>query len=300
MRKRQSIMNDNKDLIETLAGSKIYQEYERAFGEATGLPVALRPVESWQLPHHGKKNENPLCSIIAQKSRSCAACLQIHQKLSESAASEPQTITCPLGLCDTAVPVRLGTELIGFLQTGQIFRKKPTAAQFERATKLMKEWGLESNGDDLKAAYFSTRIMPPKQYESMVKLLSIFAQHLSMTSNQIVVQREHAEPPIITKAKAFILAHQAEDISLGTVAKAVNTSTFYFCKMFKKITGLNFTNYLSRVRIEKAKNLLLNPNLRISEIAFEVGFQSLTHFNRVFKKVIGQSPTQYRSQLSVT
>jgi len=299
MRKRQSIMNDNKDLIETLAGSKIYQEYERAFGEATGLPVALRPVESWQLPHHGKKNENPLCSIIAQKSRSCAACLQIHQKLSESAASEPQTITCPLGLCDTAVPVRLGTELIGFLQTGQIFRKKPTAAQFERATKLMKEWGLESNGDDLKAAYFSTRIMPPKQYESMVKLLSIFAQHLSMTSNQIVVQREHAEPPIITKAKAFILAHQAEDISLGTVAKAVNTSTFYFCKMFKKVTGLNFTNYLSRVRIEKAKNLLLNPNLRISEIAFEVGFQSLTHFNRVFKKIIGQSPTQYRNQLAV-
>jgi len=299
MRKRQFIMNDNKDLIETLAGSKIYQEYERAFGEATGLPVALRPVESWQLPHHGKKNENPLCSIIAQKSRSCAACLQIHQKLSESAASEPQTITCPLGLCDTAVPVRLGTELIGFLQTGQIFRKKPTAAQFERATKLMKEWGLESNGDDLKAAYFSTRIMPPKQYESMVKLLSIFAQHLSMTSNQIVVQREHAEPPIITKAKAFILAHQAEDISLGTVAKAVNTSTFYFCKMFKKVTGLNFTNYLSRVRIEKAKNLLLNPNLRISEIAFEVGFQSLTHFNRVFKKIIGQSPTQYRNQLAV-
>ncbi len=134
----------------------------------------------------------------------------------------------------------------------------------------------------------------------MVKLLSIFAQHLSMASNQIIMQQEHAEPPIITKAKAFIQEHQADDISLGAVAKSVNTSTFYFCKMFKKVTGLNFTNYLSRVRIEKAKNLLLNPNLRISEIAFEVGFQSLTHFNRVFKKVIGQSPTQYRSQLSVS
>jgi AraC-like DNA-binding protein len=67
--------------------------------------------------------------------------------------------------------------------------------------------------------------------------------------------------------------------------------------MFKKATGLNFTEYLSRVRIEKAKNLLLNPNLRISEIAFEVGFQSLTHFNRVFKKIVGQSPTDYRRQL---
>jgi AraC-like DNA-binding protein len=51
------------------------------------------------------------------------------------------------------------------------------------------------------------------------------------------------------------------------------------------------------MRIEKAKNLLLNPNLRISEIAYEIGFQSLTHFNRVFKKIIGQSPTEYRSQL---
>jgi len=51
------------------------------------------------------------------------------------------------------------------------------------------------------------------------------------------------------------------------------------------------------VRIEKSKNLLLNPNLRISEIAFEVGFQSLTHFNRVFKKVLGQSPTEYRAKV---
>jgi AraC-like DNA-binding protein len=84
---------------------------------------------------------------------------------------------------------------------------------------------------------------------------------------------------------------------LGEVAKAVNTSPFYFCKIFKKATGLNFTDYVSRIRIERSKNLLLNPNLRVSEIAFEVGFQSLTHFNRVFKKAVGQSPTHYRDQL---
>jgi AraC-like DNA-binding protein len=68
--------------------------------------------------------------------------------------------------------------------------------------------------------------------------------------------------------------------------------------MFRKSTGLNFTDYVSRIRVEKAKNLLLNHNLRVSEIAYEVGFQSLTHFNRVFKKVMGQSPTDYRGQLS--
>ena len=116
--------------------------------------------------------------------------------------------------------------------------------------------------------------------------------------HQIVLSQSNSEPPVISRAKAFIAENQAEDITLGQVAKAVNTSTFYFCKMFKKVTGINFTDYVSRVRIEKAKNLLLNPNLRISEIAYAVGFQSLTHFNRVFKKISGNSPTDYRAHLA--
>jgi AraC-like DNA-binding protein len=115
--------------------------------------------------------------------------------------------------------------------------------------------------------------------------------------NQILVQERNAEPPAVVRAKQYIADHQDEQLSLGQVAKAVNTSSFYFCKLFKKATGLNFTDYVSRVRIEKAKNLLLNPNTRISEVAFEVGFQSLTHFNRVFRKVVGESPTDYRRRL---
>lgn len=290
-------MNGHRNLFDLLVNSRIYLDYERAFAETTGLPVALRPLESWQLPHHGRRNENSFCGIMAQRSRSCAACLQVQQKLTDAAAHEPKTLTCPNGLSDTAVPVHMGEKLIGFLQTGQVFRKKPTGILFERVAKQVADWGLQIDLDELQDAYFCTRIVSPKQYDSMVGLLNIFAQHLSMVSNQIVVQHENAEPPVITRAKAYVLEHQAEDLSLGEVARAVNTSTFYFCKVFKKITGLNFTDYVSRVRIEKAKNLLLNPNLRISEIAFEVGFQSLTHFNRVFKKIVGQSPTQYRAQL---
>ena len=290
-------MNANKNLSEILASSKVFHDYERAFSDTTGLPVTLRPVESWQLPHHGRRNENPFCGMMAEKSRACAACLQVQQQLAEKATVEPQTVTCHFGLCDTAVPVRLGEQLIGFLQTGQVFRRKPTAAQFERTAKLAEDWGVPVNRAALKKAYFSTRILSSKQHEAMVKLLSIFAQHLSMVSNQVVVQQENAEPPAITKARQFIQDHQTDDLSLGEVARAVNTSSFYFCKIFKKFTGLNFTHYLSRLRIEKARNLLLNPNLRVSEIAYEVGFQSLTHFNRVFKRIIGQSPTDYRAQL---
>jgi AraC-like DNA-binding protein/ligand-binding sensor protein len=289
----------NRALIAALVNSRIYREYEQAFTDLTGLPVALQPVETWQLPHHGKRNENPFCSLMSQKSRTCSACLQVQERLCEKATHEPRTVTCPVGLCDIAVPVRLSDKLIGFLQTGQLFRKKPGKAQFARAARLVAEWGINVDRVTLQKAYFKGKVITATQLESTVKLLSIFAQHLAIVSNQVIIQQENAEMPVIKKAKEYIREHQSEKISLGNVAKAVNMSAFYFCKMFKKATGINFTDYLTRVRIERARNLLLNPNLRISEIGFEVGFQSLTHFNRVFKKIAGQSPTDYRAQLLV-
>lgn len=289
--------NTNRALVDALVNSKIYKDYERAFSDMTGLPIALQPVETWQLPHHNKRNENPFCELMAQKSRSCAACLQVQEKLCLQAAKGAQTVTCAVGLSDSAVPVWMSDRLIGFLQIGQVFRKKPTTAQFEKVFKLTKQWGIETDRETLRKAFFAGRVVTPKEHDSALKLLTIFAQHLAMVSNQVFIQRENSEPPVITKAKTYIQEHQTEELSLTQVAKAVNMSSYYFCKMFKKITGINFTDYVARVRIEKSKNLLLNPNLRVSEIAFEVGFQSLTHFNRVFKKILGQSPTDYRAQL---
>ena len=293
-------MQTETNLVERLTESKVYGDYERAFSDATGLPLRLRPVESWQLPHHGQRKENEFCAFLAEKSRACAACLQVQQCLSETARDGSKTVNCAAGLSDTAVPVKLGDRLVGFLHTGQIFRKRPTNSQWEKVAQLAKEWGLQIPEQQLRNAWFKTRVMTAKEHEAVVRLLEIFADHLSDLSNQIVVQQENAEPPMITRAKQYIRENQAEELSLGQVAKAVNASSFYFCKMFKKGTGLNFTEYVCRVRIESAKNLLLNPNLRISEIAYQVGFQSLTHFNRVFKKTVGEAPTEYRAKLKVS
>ena len=88
------------------------------------------------------------------------------------------------------------------------------------------------------------------------------------------MENSAAEPAAITRAKIFIAQNQDNALCLATVAKAVNTSTFYFCKLFKRTTDLTFTDYLARVRVEKAKTLLRDPSRRVSEIAYEVGFQS--------------------------
>lgn len=291
-------MNANGQLLETLAHSEMFQTYERAYTEATGLPVTIRPVETWQLPLHGKRAENPFCAIMAAQSHTCAACLQTQEQLARSAQNGRGTVTCAYGLCETAVPVKLGAQTIGLLQTGQVMRRRPTAAAFLRATTRMKELGADIDGARVKAAYFATPVVPSTKLDAAASLLTIFADHLSIKSNQIAVRTATAEPPVVTRAKEFIREHHSEDLSLGQVAAAVHTSICYFCKLFRKATGATFTEFVSRLRVEAARNLLLNPNLRVSEIAYEVGFQSLTHFNRVFKKVVGESPTEYRGHLT--
>src|SRR5687767_14181552 len=107
-------MQSENNLIGRLTESKIYQQYERAFSDATGLPFHLRSVESWQLPHHGQRKENPFCAMMAGKSRACAACLQVQQTLAENAREESKSVNCAAVMTDTAVPVKLGNRLIAF------------------------------------------------------------------------------------------------------------------------------------------------------------------------------------------
>jgi AraC-like DNA-binding protein len=108
-------------------------------------------------------------------------------------------------------------------------------------------------------------------------------------------QSDGAESVRIWKARNFIHAHSNEELSLGKVARAVNTSANYFSEKFKEATGTTFVSYVARTRFEKAAALLREGDLRVSEIAFATGFQSLSQFNRIFKKSSGKSPTEYRA-----
>ncbi len=113
-----------------------------------------------------------------------------------------------------------------------------------------------------------------------------------------MLERSNAEPPLVAKARAYIDRHKSEALTLTEVANAAGASVFHFCKVFRKATGLKFTDYVARVRVEDARTQLLNPNRRVSEIAYDVGFQSLTQFNRTFKRVFEQSPSEFREHHS--
>ena len=288
---------ESRVLVAQLKRSEVFRDYERAFRDTTGLPIALRPIEGFDLPHHGDPKESPFCALMAQSNHSCAACLQQQRRVEEEAQHEAKTVKCFAGLCDSAVPVRVGKNLIAFLQTGQVLLHTPQKTEFTRTTRELLKLGVEVDVKRLEEAYFQTRVVTKTQYESIVRLLTIFAQHLSVLSNQLIVQGSSSEMPAISRARALIAERHASELSLGEIAQAVNMSAFYFCKTFKRATGMTFTDYLARVRVEKVKNLLLNPNKRVSEAAYEAGFQSLSQFNRVFRRVAGESPTIFRDRL---
>jgi AraC-like DNA-binding protein len=117
----------------------------------------------------------------------------------------------------------------------------------------------------------------------------------TQTTQRFGRERNRAEPVEIWRARNFIDEHFEEELSLPRVAKAVSISGNHLSEKFKRVTGVNFVEYVARTRFEKARGLLHDSNLRVSEIAFAVGFQSLSQFNRVFKKLSGKSPTEYRA-----
>jgi AraC-like DNA-binding protein/ligand-binding sensor protein len=289
---------NDQQLLGALARSKAYKQYERIFSAATGLPLALRPVEFVGLPFHGKKTENRFCAFLGSGKSSCRLCLQTQARCTAKPGNQSRSIRCPFSLTETTVPVRLGERAIGFLSTGQVFTHPPDRTLFKKSLRRLFSAGSAAEKRAAKL-WKQTPFVEPNKYAATVQLLNFFARQLSAMSNQIIIEQTRAEPQVVTKARQFIAENKGEAISLGAVAQAAGASVFHFCKVFRKATGLKFTDYLSRVRLEEARTQLRNPNLRISEIAYDVGFQSLTQFNRTFQRIIGQSPSSYRQELGI-
>lgn len=98
----------------------------------------------------------------------------------------------------------------------------------------------------------------------------------------------------IRKAKRYVEEHYTEKISARALAEDLNISAEHFCRTFKQATGVRFTEFVTRIRVAKARERLANSNQPVSQIAFDCGFQSLAQFNRMFKRFAGQTPTEFR------
>jgi two-component system, response regulator YesN len=121
-----------------------------------------------------------------------------------------------------------------------------------------------------------------------------FLEKISEVCQIVSMYKQTQSDSVISKAKSYILQHFSNDISLDDVSREVDISPYYFSKLFKEKTGENFIEYLTKIRIEKAKDLLNNKNLSIKEICLNVGYGDPNYFSRIFKKHVGATPTEYK------
>lgn len=221
---------EDQELFEALSASKMYSDYRDAFAKAIGLPLTLHQGSECQIGRHSKTEQHPFCTLMARTKRACAECYKLQSKLELKSDSEAQNLYCFAGLCETEVPVRLGENVIAFLQTGQVLLSHPSREGFNRIARTLLDWGAKVDLKRLEDYFFSVRVLSPEQYHSLLRLLSVFAEHLAASANRLMIERRPARSSPIVKAKRLVEERFQERVSLTEVAAAVNVSATYFSR----------------------------------------------------------------------
>ncbi|GGD85818.1 helix-turn-helix domain-containing protein [Paenibacillus nasutitermitis] len=145
-------------------------------------------------------------------------------------------------------------------------------------------------GPDYAADQLSNRLADCHNLDQLTQLLEQLLSH----SARLIRQKKEARDVITSFVYEYIENNYAEDISLDTVADKMNITGGYLSSYFKEKTGKNFIDYLNEIRITKAKEILLQSNMRIQDVALKVGYQNMNSFNRMFKKYAGSTPSAFR------
>ena len=122
--------------------------------------------------------------------------------------------------------------------------------------------------------------------------LGAFLSELLITLNRT----EEREDSLLEEVRKYINAHFMENLSLDALAEMAHLSPSYFSRLFKREMGVNLSNYILRCRMEHATSLLLTTDKKIYEIAEEIGIDDPVYFSKLFKKVTGRKPREFRSQ----
>ena len=143
-------------------------------------------------------------------------------------------------------------------------------------------------------------LMEPAVYSKLLQILLLIQRHNLSASNpfgnsHFSKQREYVEKML--KVTRYINDNYRQDITLEDLSAIASYSKFHFSRVFKQYTGMTHTNYLNQIRIKAAENMMMNPNTPITEIAMNSGFNSITTFNRTFKKIKNHTPSKFKEFL---
>ena len=184
---------------------------------------------------------------------------------------------------------------------GDAFKETP---EFSRINELFRRacLGLSFGPETKNIVAEKLRTMQgERHFEQLLKLLEVFqilanSKEITELNNQDTSIKLFMDDKIRMGAVyKYIHANYDRKPDVNTAAADVHLSTAAFCRYFKKQTTMTFTDFVNQYRITQAKTLLLK-DLSVSEACYEVGFESLSHFNRLFNKLTGENPSAFKKR----
>ena len=261
------------------------QQIAHSFQRATGLPMHFHPPGAYHVPEDALIP--PFCRLLAQSSRSCESCRAAHLSLQDSMGRETRSAVCFAGLTSSAVPVRTGNTLLGFLHTGHANVEAAACCEAPGQNCRFLGTGKRREKPACAGACRKTPRIARERYEGAVELLGHLASHIAEAST---VELPGGTYPAINRAVEMLRADITQDWKLSDIARQVGMHPGYFSERFHQHMGVNFIHFVAGLRIERACHLLEFTTLPVSDVAFACGFRSLSQFNRTFKKITGQAP----------
>ena len=145
-------------------------------------------------------------------------------------------------------------------------------------------------------------LLKPSKMDELEEALSFMVQELKKNKSdeeqmidESITEENDASSFVVRNAKKYIEENYMNKLTLSDVADHIYVSQWHLSKLLNKYCGKNFSEILNTIRINEAKKLLANPSYRIGDITEMVGFSDIAHFSRVFKKIEGKSPNEYRN-----
>ncbi|MCX6911322.1 MAG: PocR ligand-binding domain-containing protein [Verrucomicrobia bacterium] len=282
-----------------LAESPEFAEFTAILKKLTGVVMALNEPASGIIRRKFEEGEgNPVCSLIRTDRiglRRCTTCDRRHHSRAV-ASGKAQRYVCHAGFWDIAVPVFVFGRHVATISSGQLLREPKLPAGFRRLRKRLA-W-LKVPDRDLRAAYEGTLYLPPEQVTCVMQLLELFARQLCESAQRIRDLQAQLERVEIRRAREFVEREfRNPGLALAEAAAHAGLSPAHFSHVFRQTTGTSFIRFIQTRRVAEAKKQLAVTQDSITDICYACGFNSLTHFNRVFRAFESLSPRQYRQLL---
>jgi len=182
-------------------------------------------------------------------------------------------------------------ELYDFFHYYRIIRTTPRDVKlFRRFSNLLLEEHFENENNDS----MSDTIIRGLFISLLAHLKRIYEQNLEQ-SNELQPKGEYSTSYTLNMLISYINTNFSSELTLASLAEQVNMNPVYISSLFKKNFGFTFKDYLLKLRIDKATQLLKNTSATVESIAFECGFSSINHFCKTFKRLVGMSPLMFRN-----